>query len=173
MLDTRSSFDTAFFRAALGRFATGVTIVTSQTSDAQPLGLTVSSFNSVSLVPPLVLWSLAKKSSSLAHIQAAEGYVIHVLSAGQLDLAKRFAYGPQSERFAGQATKRSPSGLLMLDHEDCSAWFACRHYAQHEAGDHLIFVGEVLDCDLNMNQPLIYHAGDFDLTPDNHPWPAA
>lgn len=165
-------FDTAFFRSALGRFATGVTVVTAETDQGQPLGLTVSSFNAVSLEPPLILWSLSKNSSSLPHIQAGQGYVVHVLSAAQVDLARRFAYGDQAERFAEQTLRRSPGGLLMLGTE-CSAWFACRHYAQHEAGDHVVFIGAVEDCGHSSSLPLIYHAGDFELTPNNLPLPEA
>lgn len=166
-----SNFDTTFFRTALGRFATGVTIVTGETADGQALGLTVSSFNSVSLNPPLVLWSLSKNSSSLPHFSTGQGYVVHILSAMQLSMARRFAYGPQAERFAGHTTTRSPGGLLMLAPDECSAWFACRHYAQHEAGDHVVFIGQVEDCHRNSHPPLIYHAGDFDLTPNNPPLP--
>ncbi|MCX5589763.1 flavin reductase family protein [Alcaligenes endophyticus] len=161
-------FDTAFFRSALGRFATGVTVVTAETADKQPVGLTVSSFNSVSLEPPLILWSLSKSSSSLPHIQASQGYVVHVLSAAQVKLARRFAYGSQTDRFTDQPLSRTPGGLLMLA-DECSAWFACRHYAQHDAGDHVVLIGAVEDCARTANLPLIYHAGDFDLTPNNLP----
>lgn len=170
-----SSFDTSYFRSALGRFATGVTIVTTESScqDQHPLGLTVSSFNSVSLEPPLILWSLARKASSLPHYRAADRYVIHVLGAKQLDMAKRFAWGPQSDRFEGKRLRRAPNGTLMIDDDQFSAWFECKNVTQHEAGDHLIFVGEVEHCFRNFEQPLIYHAGDFELTPTNQPWDSA
>ncbi|HLS43609.1 MAG TPA: flavin reductase family protein [Paenalcaligenes sp.] len=174
MSDTNpvSTFDTSYFRSALGRFATGVTIVTTESQDAtpRPLGLTVSSFNSVSLEPPLILWSLAKQASSLPHYRAAERYVIQVLSAKQLDLAKRFAWGPQADRFQDIALGRAPHGTLMIDDPQFSAWFECRNLTQHEAGDHYIFVGQVENCFRNFEQPLIYHAGDFELTPANQPW---
>ncbi|WP_336579802.1 flavin reductase family protein [Alcaligenes sp. CHO6] len=162
-----SSFDSDFFRSALGRFATGVTVVTGANKDVpgQAVGLTVSSFNSVSLNPPLVLWSLAKRSQSLPHFVQGDGYVIHVLGASQLALAKRFAWGEHAERFRDHPLKRSPRGLPMLDDDRCSAWFECKPYAVHEAGDHLIFIGEVTHCERSAHQPLIYHAGDFDLTP--------
>lgn len=177
MSDTYSttSFDTSYFRSALGRFATGVTIITTESSgtEPQPLGLTVSSFNSVSLEPPLILWSLAKKASSLPHYRAAERYVIHVLGAKQLDMAKRFAWGPQSERFTHVQLSRAPHGTLMIDDPRFSAWFECKNITQHEAGDHYIFVGQVESCYRNFEQPLIYHAGDFELTPVNQPWDSA
>lgn len=177
MSDTSSisNFDTSYFRSALGRFATGVTVITTESSGAnpQPLGLTVSSFNSVSLEPPLILWSLAKKASSLPHYRAADRYVIHVLGAKQLTMAKRFAWGPQSDRFSDTQLGRAPHGTLMIDDPQLSAWFECKNITQHEAGDHYIFVGQVENCYRNFEQPLIYHAGDFELTPVNQPWDSA
>jgi len=165
-----SDFDAAFFRSALGRFATGVTVVTTQNhATGSPVGLTVSSFNSVSLDPPLVLWTLSRQSSSLPHFLRAERYVVHVLSAQQLKLARRFASGPQQDRFAGLALTRAPGGATMLDDADCAAWFECYNLSQHEAGDHLIFIGQVERCDRSFHQPLVYHAGDFDLTPSHEP----
>lgn len=170
MTATPADFDARFFRSALGRFATGVTVVTTETApDARPLGLTISSFNSVSLEPPMILWSLTKAASSLPHYLAARRYVVHVLASTQLQLAKRFAHGPQSERFRNVALSRAPAGTLMLDEPDCAAWFECYNLTQHEAGDHIIFIGQVEHCHRNFNQPLVYHAGDFDLTPSTEP----
>ncbi|MCC2594917.1 flavin reductase family protein [Pusillimonas sp. MFBS29] len=170
MAPTRPDFDSAFFRSALGRFATGVTVITTEDpTNHKPLGLTISSFNSVSLEPPMVLWSLTRNASSLIHFQAAQRYVIHVLAAPQLNLAKRFAYGPQTKRFEGLALTRAPGGTLMLDDQECAAWFECFNLTQHDAGDHVIFVGQVEHCHRNFNQPLVYHAGDFDLTPSTEP----
>lgn len=163
-------FDSPFFRSALGRFATGVTVITTESqADATPVGLTISSFNSVSLEPPLVLWTLSRSASSLAHFERCERYVVHVLAATQLELAKRFAYGPQSSRFHGLSLKRSPGGALMLDEAECAAWFQCYNLTRHVAGDHLIFIGQVERCHRNFSQPLVYHAGDFDLTPSTEP----
>src|SRR5690606_13754872 len=163
-------FDARFFRSALGRFATGVTVVTCESqADRQPLGLTISSFNTVSLEPPLVLWSLTRRASTLPHFLKTERYVIHVLAASQLHLARRFARGPQADRFQGLKLKRAPGGSLMLDDSETAAWFECYNLTQHEAGDHLIFVGQVERCDRSFNQPLVYHAGDFDLTPSTEP----
>lgn len=165
----RPDFDSAYFRSALGRFATGVTIVTTETAEGEPWGLTVSSFNAVSLEPPMVLWSLSQKASALPHFLAAERYVIHVLSASQLHLAKRFSKGRQSERFAGVPLTRSPHGVPMLADEDTAAWFECWSYAKHPAGDHTLFIGQVERCARRYSQPLVYHAGDFDLTPSIEP----
>ncbi len=170
MIATPPNFDADFFRSALGRFATGVTIITTEShTDQSPVGLTISSFNSVSLEPPLVLWSLSKAASSLRHFQQAERYVIHILAASQLHLAKRFASGPQDKRFEGLPLTRAPGGTLMLNDPECAAWFECHNMKHHEAGDHLIFIGQVERCQRNFAQPLVYHAGDFDLTPSTEP----
>jgi flavin reductase (DIM6/NTAB) family NADH-FMN oxidoreductase RutF len=170
MTAATADFNSSYFRSALGRFATGVTVITTEAcDDHRPIGLTISSFNSVSLDPPLVLWSLSCAASSLPHFQAAKRYVVHVLSAQQLGLAKRFARGPQAERFRGVQTTLAPNGTLMLDEPDCSAWFECYNLDQVQAGDHIIFIGQVERCRRGFGQPLVYHAGDFDLTPSSEP----
>lgn len=170
MTPLASDFDSAFFRSALGRFASGVTIITTQSHDGQqPLGLTISSFSSVSLEPPMVLWTLSKKASSLSHFEHAQRYTIHVLSAQQLYLARKFASGPQDERFKDVPITRTPSGTIMLDDPTCAAWFECYNLCRHEAGDHIIFIGQVERCQRTSHQPLVYHAGDFDLTPAQEP----
>lgn len=164
-------FDQNYFRSVLGRFATGVTIVTTETADGRPWGLTVSSFNAVSLDPPMVLWSLSQTASALPHFLNTERYVVHVLSASQLSLAKRFSMGRQEDRFRDLPLKRSPHGAPMLADGDTAAWFECYNHAQHEAGDHTIFIGQVERCGRRFSQPLVYHAGDFDLTPSIEPIP--
>lgn len=163
-------FDAAYFRSALGRFATGVTVITTENpNNGQAIGMTISSFNSVSLEPPLVSWTLSKASGSLEHFLKAERYVVHVLSAQQLHLARKFASGPQETRFEGVPTTRAPHGALKLDDPDSAAWFECYNLCRHEAGDHLIFIGQVERCERSFHQPLVYHAGDFDLTPSHEP----
>ncbi len=162
-------FDQNHFRSALGRFATGVTIVTTETADGKPWGLTVSSFNAVSLEPPMILWSLSQNATALPHFLNARRYVVHVLSAGQLNLAKRFSKGMQEDRFRDVPLKRSPHGAPMLADPDTAAWFECWNHAQHPAGDHTIFIGQVERCARRYSQPLVYHAGDFDLTPSIEP----
>ncbi|NYT66377.1 flavin reductase family protein [Alcaligenaceae bacterium] len=169
MIANPPSFDVGYFRSALGRFPTGVTVVTCQsTPDLNPVGLTISSFNSVSLDPPLILWSLSKASSLLPAFQETKRYVVHVLSAQQLHLAKRFASGTQTDRFAQVATSIAPGGGVMLA-DDSAAWFECINQAQHDAGDHIVFIGQVEHCHHSFAQPLVYHAGDFDLTPSSEP----
>ncbi len=169
MIANPPSFDVGYFRSALGRFPTGVTVVTCQSApEHSPVGLTISSFNSVSLDPPLILWSLSKASSLLSSFQQGSRYVVHVLSAQQLHLAKRFAYGTQDDRFAKAPTTLAPGGAIMLA-DECAAWFECVNLAQHDAGDHIVFIGQVEHCHHGFAQPLVYHAGDFDLTPSSEP----
>lgn len=164
MPDTKLSLDSRFFRTALGRFATGVTVVTAAAPDGTPIGLTVSSFNSVSLDPPLVLWSLSLKSNSLDVFEHCERYVVNVLSAEQIALARRFATGNTRERFDGLPHHQTPNGTPMLD-ESCAAWFECRNRSRYIEGDHIIMVGEVEHCGHTTESPLVFHAGGFDLTP--------
>jgi len=166
MPHTASSFDASFFRTALGRFATGVTVVTTAAPDGAPIGLTVSSFNSVSLDPPLVLWSLSLRSSSLSVFEHCERYVVNVLSAEQIALARRFATGNTRERFNGLPQRQAPGGTPMLD-EYCAAWFECRNRSRYVEGDHVIMVGEVERCGHTGEAPLVFHAGGFELTPAN------
>ena len=142
-------------RHALGRFATGVTIVTTTTARG-PLGITANSFSSVSLAPPLVLWAPARRSSRFPAFEAASHFAIHVLSAGQRDLAERFSR-PGEGWPADLDYARGVAGIPLL--AGCTARFECRHDAAHEGGDHLIVVGEVLrvaEADL---PPLLFHRG--------------
>ncbi|MCD0504749.1 flavin reductase family protein [Bordetella petrii] len=164
MPDISPDFDSRFFRTALGRFATGVTVVTTAAPDGARIGLTVSSFNSVSLEPPLVLWSLSRTSSSLDAFEQCERYVVNVLSASQIALARRFALGHTRERFDGLPRVQAPGGTPMLD-EHCAAWFECRNRSRYAEGDHIIMVGEVERCGHTGEAPLVFHAGGFDLTP--------
>lgn len=153
-------FDAPAFRQALGRFATGVTIVTARAADGRPVGLTASSFNAVSLDPPLVLWSLSLKASSMAVFASGHRYAIHVLAAEQVGLAERFATRGLRDRFEGLATRDSPAGVPLLD--GATAVFECFNRSQHREGDHVIFVGEVERCRADLGlAPLLYHGGRY------------
>ncbi len=156
---TPATFSDAEFRNALGTFATGVTVITARGADGRAVGLTASSFNSVSIKPALVLWSLGLKAGSLATFKAASHYAIHVLQADQSDLAMRFSR--QSEdRFAGLALREGLGGAPLLD--GAAAVFECRNHHQHAEGDHIIFVGEVQRLQhVQHAQPLLYHGGKF------------
>lgn len=157
-------FEPKDFRTALGRFPTGVTIVTARDDNGEPVGLTVSSFNSVSLHPPLILWSLALRSRTLPIFERIDRYAVHVLAAGQARLARQFATVPGRDRFADVAWDTNEFGTPRLL-EGVAAWFECFNRSRHEAGDHMIMVGEVERCGHSSDMPLVFHAGGFDLTP--------
>jgi flavin reductase (DIM6/NTAB) family NADH-FMN oxidoreductase RutF len=152
------AFDSRQFRDALGEFATGVTIICARTGNGRYAGLTANSFNSVSLDPPLVLWSLSRQSASLAAFETAERYSVNVLSAGQSDLARRFSR-PHEDRFAGVAYRMGWADAPLID--GCAAWFECAHHTRHRAGDHMIFVGEVVTCERASGHGLVFHHGRF------------
>ena len=152
-----AAFTTRDFRHALGQFATGVTIVTTADAQGRPVGLTVSSFNSVSLEPPLVLWSMGHRSASLPVFQQAGHYAIHVLAGDQQALAQRFATRG-IDKFADVKWQPSEQGVPLI--EGAAAVFECSNRSQYDEGDHVIFVGEVQRClHLQGALPLIYHGG--------------
>lgn len=168
---TPPQFDSQTFRRTLGRFPTGVTIVTACLPDGQPLGMTVSSFNSVSLSPPLVLWSLALKSGARQIFEEIEHYAIHVLASGQAGLARQFAMPGRSNRFEGVSWHPNEYGVPILN-SGHAAWFECFNRSRYHEGDHMILVGEVERCGHTSALPLVFHAGGFQLTPghdDNAP----
>jgi flavin reductase (DIM6/NTAB) family NADH-FMN oxidoreductase RutF len=153
------SFSSQEFRAALGMFATGVTIVTARTGDGQVIGLTANSFNSVSLDPPLVLWSLARAAASLPSFSAGSHYAINVLAADQKSLAERFAL-KGADRWAGVNFTEGIAGSPLLT--GAAATFECFNRSRYEEGDHVIFVGEVERCSWRAGaSPLLFHGGQF------------
>lgn len=152
-------FSTLEFRASLGMFATGVTIVTARTAQGDLVGLTASSFNSVSLDPPLVLWSLAQEAGSMAAFSNGLHYAINVLGADQQALAERFA-ARDVDRWAGVPFTDGINGAPLL--AGCAASFECFNRSQYAEGDHVIFVGEVERCSHRADaSPLLYHGGRF------------
>ncbi len=154
-----SRFSLPEFRAALGMFATGVTIVTARNEHGEPFGLTANSFNSVSLDPPLVLWSLSQRASSMAAFTRGSHYAINILCADQRELAERFAR-PTIDRFSGVTFREGRSGAPLLD--GTAAVFECANRSRYREGDHVIFVGEVEHCEHRAGaQPLIFHGGRF------------
>ena len=140
-------------------FATGVTIVTALSADGRPIGLTANSFNSVSLTPPLVLWSLARSAGSLASFSTGSHYAINILSADQQDLARQFA-APGANRFDGVPFSSGAGGAPIL--QGTAATFECFNRSRYEEGDHVIFVGEVERCEHRAGaSPLLFHGGKF------------
>ena len=157
--DSPPAFTHEEFRAALGQFATGVTIVTARDAQGQLVGLTANSFNSVSLSPPLVLWSLGCQSATLPGFRSATHYAINVLAADQRLLAERFARRG-IDRFEGTAWRPGLTGAPVID--GAAAVFECSQYGQHEAGDHIVFVGQVAHCRRRVGvAPLVFHGGRF------------
>ena len=146
------------FRAALGAFATGVTIVTTRNPAGEDIGLTANSFNSVSLDPPMVLWSLARKSLSLPAFLESGYFAVHVLAAAQEDLSVTFATRG-ADKFAGLNVTRGAGGIPLIP--GCSALFQCKTAFNYEGGDHVIFVGEVQEFEHFNQPPLVFHSGRY------------
>ena len=158
--------DISHFKQALSRFPTGVSVITThQKGVANPVewghqfvGLTASSFNSVSLTPPLVVWSLGLTSRTVPSFQNSSHYVINILSDAQLTLCQQFAFG-QGDRFNGVDYELGQAGLPVL--KGALAWFECRNRSQYPEGDHIIFVGEVERCGFAEGSALVYQQGGF------------
>lgn len=159
---TERGFDSTHFRQALSQFATGVTVITTRLEDGSFRGLTASSFNSVSLDPPLVLWSLGSAANSMPIFSGNSHYVINVLAAGQEELALRFSRRSENP-FDGVDYDLSRTGQPIL--KGAVAWFECHNRSRYPEGDHVIFVGEVEECAVQPQPALLFHGGRFGVTP--------
>lgn len=156
----RPTIEPALFRQLLGCFPTGVAVITTRSADGQPAGLTCNSFSSVSLEPPLVLFSLRKASRLLQTFQDAEGFAINILSEQQDALSGRFASSKIDDKFASVAWHAGELGMPLID--DCLASFECSVHAAHEAGDHVIFIGEVKHLSAGgTDQALVFYKGAY------------
>ena len=153
-MSIENQVDTRAFRRALGNFATGVTVVTAADASGRKVGVTANSFNSVSLDPPLILWSIDKRSTSHAVFEAATHFAVNVLAADQIDLSNNFAR-PREDRFAEIEYQTGAGGAPVL--ADCSARFECEKYQQVDGGDHWIMIGKVVAFDDCGRSPLLYH----------------
>ena len=151
-------FSSNEFRRALSQFATGVTVITTRQGDGSYLGLTANSFNSLSLDPPLVLWSLSTAASSMPVFTSNSHYVINVLAANQAHLAEQFSRRREN-RFDGVEFTLSRTGQPVL--KGVTAWFECHNRRRYPEGDHVIFVGEVEHCETEPKAALIFHGGQF------------
>lgn len=154
----RENPDPRAFRDVLGTFTTGVTIITTRGCEGEPIGVTANSFNSVSLEPPMVLWSLAKSARSLPAFNEAAVWAVHILSMNQEVLASRFARSG-GDKFSGLDLASGVENLPLL--RGCTARIQCRTAIKCEAGDHIVFIGEVLDFDRCNLPPLVYQAGSY------------
>ena len=152
--------DTRHFRNAMGRFTTGVTIVTCLDVAGQPVGLTANSFSSLSLEPPLLLWSLRSASPSMASFEAAPRFAVNVLSESQVELSRRFA-SRSEDRFADLAWALGEHGAPVLS--GCAAVFECELLSHQIAGDHRLFIGRVLACTESALPPLLFQSGHYRL----------
>ena len=153
-------FDALTLRAALGGFATGVTLVTCRTAAGEPVGLTVNSFNALSLEPPLVLWSLRLASPSLAAFDGAGHFAINVLAEGQVDLSRRFA-SPVPDKFDDSLWHEGLARLPLLT--GSAATFECERVSRQDAGDHRLYIGRVLRVQWQPVPPLVFHRGHYHL----------
>ena len=152
--------DSRLFRNALGRFTTGVTIVTCLDATGEPVGLTANSFSALSLDPPLVLWSLRVASPSMAAFEAAPRFAINVLAESQVELSRRFATRSEN-RFADLPWAAGEQGSPVL--AGCVAVFECETLSHQIAGDHRLFIGRVLACSESPLPPLLFQAGHYRL----------
>ncbi|OYQ32707.1 flavin reductase [Niveispirillum lacus] len=153
------SFDQRAFRDTLGCFATGVCIASTSDKDGRPVGLTVNSFTSVSLDPPLVLFCLDNRSESLSAFLEAPGFALSILSAEQQSLSNRFARDPAGTRWDGLAAVTGKGGAPLI--EGALAMLDCAHHATHPGGDHTILVGRVLGYANRTGAPLLYYRGGY------------
>lgn len=154
-------FDSQELRGALGSFATGVTVMTTLTTDGERLGATVSSFNSVSLDPPLILFSLARTAQAFAAWEAAEGFAVNILAEDQTEISNRFARA-LSDKWSGLAAPPGPiTGSPLIP--GTLASMECLTFAHYDGGDHLILVGRVVALQRNeeTRRPLLFYGSRY------------
>ncbi len=151
--------DSRKFRNALGCFATGVAVITTQARGRAPIGITVNSFSSVSLDPPLILWSLDKKSDTLPVFSAIDAFTVNVLREDHREISTRLSR--QGDHSLEQlVTRVGTNGLPAI--EEALAHFECEVYARHDAGDHIILLGRVTHFEYSEDgRPLLYHRGGY------------
>ena len=146
------------FRRACARYATGVTVATVEGPDGKPQGLTVNSFTSVSLEPPLLLVCIAKTATAYPAFQTAKGFAVNVLREEQIDLSQHFATS-KDERFEGLAWREGLHGAPVLD--GVLAVMECAMHGSFDAGDHTVFVGLVEHAESHEGAPLLYFASAY------------
>tara|TARA_R110000787_G_scaffold286188_1_gene403646 strand:+ start:14251 stop:14742 length:492 start_codon:yes stop_codon:yes gene_type:complete len=157
-------FDTRSFRDALGLFVTGVTVITARNEAGVPFGVTANSFNSVSMDPPLILWSLSRASRNVSAFKKAEHFCVHILRENQQELSRRFAMS-DIDKFEGMEFEPGAGGVPILP--GSAARLECRTYAQHDGGDHVIFLGEVIRIAADHDaRPLLFHGGRYAVLSD-------
>jgi len=160
-----SEFDPRAFRRALGNFATGVTVITAQSPDGVNVGVTASSFNSLSMDPPLVLWSSIKASPSCAIFESASHFAVNILASDQMHLSNHFAR-QQEDKFADVDWQPGLGEAPLLP--NCAGRFQCETYDKVDGGDHWIFIGKVIAFDDYGRSPLCFHQGAYSMI-SSHP----
>ena len=153
------TIDPDSFRSVLGRFASGITVVTTLDAEERDVGMTVSAFCSVSLKPPLIQVCVDREASLYAALAQSTRFGVSILAAEQEALSRRFATADSTRRFDGIGYRRGESGVVLLD--DALAHLECRIVASHEAGDHSMFIGEVESATARSTRPLLYYRGGY------------
>lgn len=153
-----TKIDTRELRNCFGKFATGITIITALAPDGTKLGLTVNSFSSLSLDPPMILWSLDKRSNSLDALQNASHFAVNVLASDQMELSNKFA-SPSDEKYNGVELAPSKCNLPLF--AGAVAHLECKNIQTHDGGDHIIFIGEVEHFCISDKKPLLYANGQY------------
>lgn len=153
-----STLSSLVLRAALGRFATGVTIVSCRSAEGSPVGLTANSFNALSLQPPLILWSLRNVSPNLDAFLGASHFAVNVLAENQVELSRRFA-SPVPDKFAEGLWADGLGGAPVL--AGCAAVFECEQVSSQVAGDHVLFIGQVHRVTEAPITPLVFQSGHY------------
>ena len=150
--------DDKLFRRALGTFPTGVTVVTTRDEDGAPVGMTVASFNSVSLDPPLILWSLDRSAFSFQAFSTASHFCVHILAEDQVEMSDRFAQ-TLTDKFSDLETEPGIGGAPRLI--NCAARFDCAAWRTYDGGDHIIIIGQVEDMESSGKPPLLFAGGGY------------
>jgi len=167
MATAGAAFDARGFRDALGCFPTGVTVVTALHESGAFVGMTINSFNALSLEPPLILWSLATRSPSLAAFEQAAHFAINILADDQVEVSRRFA-AAGGNKFTQLEVHEGLAGVPLI--AGCAAYLECRSYVQHSGGDHVLFIGHVerFACD-PARRPLVFARGKYLSTGEEIP----
>lgn len=158
VLDAPVALDPRALRQTLGRFATGITVISARTDAGEEVAITANSFTSVSLDPPLVLWSVARDAFSVSVFQRASHFVIHVLSEQQREISQHFARR-QADKLTAVAHSRDLDGGLVLP--GSLARLTCEPYQCIEAGDHSVFIARVVSITHTDDRPLLYFGGAY------------
>ena len=157
---TAQDIDQKAFRRALGNFATGVTIITTKAPDGTNVGVTASSFNTLSMDPPLILWSSIKSTPSCKVFESASHFAVNILASDQMEMSNHFAR-QQDDKFAGIEWEEGIGGVPIFP--NCSGRFQCESYDKFDGGDHWIFVGKVVAFDDSGSSPLCFHQGSYSM----------